>query len=91
MYTISIIRWEIIKEPSLAQARYSAPFVDSKPGPKIRLRIPRASLYTVGNSQPEEQDQETPRKWAVRANDKDRESGLKEFSDVGNMEPLPYP
>lgn len=34
------------------------------------------------NSQPEEQEQETRRKRAVRANNRDRESGLKKFSNV---------
>lgn len=79
------------KNPLRLKQDTQLPLWDSKPGPKIRLRIHQASLHTVGNSQPEEKDQETPRKWAVRANDKDRESGLKEFSNVGNMEPLPYP
>lgn len=43
------------------------------------------------NSQPEKQDQETRRKWAVRANDKDKESRPKASSNVGNMEPSAIP
>lgn len=43
------------------------------------------------NSQPEEQEQETRRKRAVRANNRDRESGLKKFSNVRiDMNFLPY-
>lgn len=38
------------------------------------------------SSYPEEQEQEIRRKWAVRANDNNGESGLKEFKNVKNIE-----